>query len=86
MYKKQSSVSHSSTESEIIALDAGLRMDGLPAIDLWDIVQGVQKNWFFLIQNRYFWRKRAKMCKTFLARGILRKMSRYGHVDFLLLS
>ena len=36
MCKKQSSVSHSSTESEIISLDAGLRMDGLPALDLWD--------------------------------------------------
>ena len=37
MCKKQTSVSHSSTESEIISLDAGLRMDGLPAPDLWDI-------------------------------------------------
>ena len=27
-FKKQTSVSHGSTESEIIALDAGLRMDG----------------------------------------------------------
>ena len=34
---KQTSVSHRSTESEIISLDAGLRMDGLPALDLWDI-------------------------------------------------
>ena len=32
--KKQSSVSHSSTESEIISLDAGLRLDGLPALEL----------------------------------------------------
>ena len=32
--KKQTSVSHSSTESEIISLDAGLRMDGLLALDL----------------------------------------------------
>ena len=38
MCKKQTSVSHSSTESEIISLDAGLRMDGLPALDLWDVV------------------------------------------------
>ena len=28
MCKKQTSVSHSSTESEVISLDAGLRMDG----------------------------------------------------------
>ena len=32
-WKKQTSVSHSSTESEIISLDAGLRMDGIPALD-----------------------------------------------------
>ena len=35
MCKKQTSVSHSSKESEIISLDAGLRLDGLPALDLW---------------------------------------------------
>ena len=37
MCKKQTSVSHSSTESEIISLDAGLRRDGIPALDLWDL-------------------------------------------------
>ena len=37
MCKKQTSVSHSSTEAEIIYLDAGLRMDGIPALDLWDL-------------------------------------------------
>ena len=36
--KKQASVSRSSTESEIISLDAGLRMDEIPALDLWDLV------------------------------------------------
>ena len=36
--KKQTSVSHSSTESEIISLDAGLRLDGIPALDLWDLI------------------------------------------------
>ena len=35
MCKKQTSVSHSSTESEIISLDAGLRLDGILALDLW---------------------------------------------------
>ena len=35
MCKKQTSVSHSSTESEIISLDSGLRMDGIHALDLW---------------------------------------------------
>ena len=38
MCKKQTSVSHSSTEAEVISLDAGLRMDGIPALDLWDPV------------------------------------------------
>ena len=37
MCKKQTSVSHSSTESEIISLDAGLRLDGIPALDSWDL-------------------------------------------------
>ena len=36
MSKKQTSVSHSPTEFEIISLDAGLRMDGTPALALWD--------------------------------------------------
>ena len=38
MCKKQTSASRSSIESEIISLDGGLRMDGLPALDLCDIV------------------------------------------------
>ena len=38
MCKKQTSVSHSSTESEIISLDAGLRLDGIPAVDFWDLI------------------------------------------------
>ena len=38
MCKKQTAVSHSSTESEIISLDTGLRLDGLPALELWDLI------------------------------------------------
>ena len=38
---KQTSVSHSSTESDIISLDAGLMLDGIPALDLWDLVVAV---------------------------------------------
>ena len=41
MCKKQTSDSHSSTESEIISLDAGLRLDGLPALELWDFIVSV---------------------------------------------
>ena len=44
MCKKQTSVSHSSTESEIISLDAGLRLDGIPALDLWDLIVSVSGN------------------------------------------
>ena len=44
MCKKQTSVSHSSTESEIISLDAGLRLDGLPALELWDLIVSVLGN------------------------------------------
>ena len=38
MCKKQTVVSHRSTESEIISLDAGLRLDGIPSLDLWDLI------------------------------------------------
>ena len=44
MCKKQTSVSHSSTESEIISLDTGLRLDGLPALELWDLTVSVLGN------------------------------------------
>ena len=38
MCKKQTSFSHSSTESEIISLDAESRMDGKPAFDFWNLI------------------------------------------------
>ena len=38
MCKKQTSGSYSSTESDVISSDAGLRMDGIPALDLGDLV------------------------------------------------
>ena len=41
MCKKQTSLSHGSTESEIISLDAGLTLDGIPALDLWDLIVSV---------------------------------------------
>ena len=41
MCKKETSVSHSSTESEIISLDAGLRLDGITALDLSDLIVAV---------------------------------------------
>ena len=44
MCKKQTAVSHNSTESEIISLDTGLRLDGLPALELWDLIVSVLGN------------------------------------------
>ena len=44
MCKKQIAVSHSSTESEIISLDIGLRLDGLLALELWDLIVPVLGN------------------------------------------
>ena len=44
MCKKQTAVSHSSTESEIISLDTGLRLDGLPALELLDLIVSVLGN------------------------------------------
>ena len=41
MCKKQTSVSHISTESEIISLDSGFRLDGFPVLDLWDLIIAV---------------------------------------------
>ena len=36
--KKQGAISHSTTEAETISLDAGLRLEALPILMLWDIV------------------------------------------------
>ena len=42
--QQQTAVSHSSTESEIISLDTGLRLDGLPALELLDSIVSVLGN------------------------------------------
>ena len=44
MSKKETSVSHSSTKSEIISLDTRLILDGIPALDLWDLIVCVLGN------------------------------------------
>ena len=44
MCKKQTSVSHSSTESEIVSLDAGLSLNGTTALDLRDMIVAVLGN------------------------------------------
>ena len=60
MCKKQTSVSHSSTEVEIISLDTGLRMDGVPALTLWDLVIEV----FRSVPNRTYGPKRESHGET----------------------
>ena len=37
---KQKCVSHSTSESEIVAADSGLRKEGLPALQMWDVLFG----------------------------------------------
>ena len=44
MCKKQTSVSHRSTESQITFLDTGLRLDRLPVQELWDLIVSVLRN------------------------------------------
>ena len=44
MCKKQTSVTHSSTKSAIISLDTRLRLDGITALDLWDLIVAVLGN------------------------------------------
>ena len=44
MCKKQTAVFHSSTESEIIFLDNGLRLDGLSIVELWNLIVSVLGN------------------------------------------
>lgn len=41
MVKKQGAVSHSSSEAEIIALDAAVRMEGIPCLLLWELITDV---------------------------------------------
>ena len=59
MCEKQSSVSHSSAESEIISLDAGLSMDGIPALDLWDLIVAVLHG-YHPPQNNYSYKSEIK--------------------------
>ena len=50
--KKQGAVSHSSTEAKTIARYMGLRMQGLPVLDLWDEVIAVMTRVDRIIHSR----------------------------------
>ena len=41
MCQKQTAFSHNSTESDIISLDIGLRLDGLRVLELWELIVSV---------------------------------------------
>ena len=41
MCQKFTSVSHNSTELEIISLHARLRLDGITALDSWDLIVAI---------------------------------------------
>ena len=78
MCKKQTSVSHSSAESEIISLDAGLRLDGKPALDLWDLIVTVlHRNTH---QND---QERGDPCKSPTRKKIHGKIDDLNNVDFV---
>ena len=78
MCKKQTSVSHRSTESEIISLDAGLRLDGKPALDLWELVVAVLHGNMY--QNDPV---RGDPYKSPTRRKILGKIDVLDNIDFI---
>ena len=51
MCEKQTSVSHRSTESEMISLDTGLRLGGITALDLWDLIVAVLGHTIRVLKN-----------------------------------
>ena len=52
MSKKQTAVSHSSTESEIVAADMAIRTQGIPALIAFDIVADRPVNLDFYEDNQ----------------------------------
>ena len=51
--KKQSCVSHSTPEAEIVAADYALRVEGLPILTLWDKVVSDNSTLKFYILNQF---------------------------------
>ena len=67
MCKKQTSVSHRSVEAEVFSLDAGLRMDGIPALDLWDLVIEVFHSFQTKSTKPEMSETHAETCRQFLS-------------------
>ena len=80
MCKKQTSVPHSSTESEIISLDAGLRLDGILALELRDLIVAVLHGNTY--QNDQV---RRDPCKSPTRKKIHGKIDDPDNVDFIFL-
>ena len=78
MCKKQTSVSHSSTKSEIISLAAGLRLDGIPALDLWDLIVAVPHGNTY--QNNHV---RGDPCESPTRKKIPREIDDLNNVDLI---
>ena len=81
MCRTQTSVSHGSTESEIISLDAGLRLDGKPALDLWDLIIAVLHGNTYR-SNQVRWDPCTNLVRAALHKLQMRKKS-HGMIDDL---
>ena len=46
--RKQTAASHSSPEAEIVAMDTGVKDQGIPALELWKVILGREPEmlWF----------------------------------------
>jgi hypothetical protein len=51
MSKRQTCVSHSTPEAELVAADTGVRREGLPAISLWETLLGKKVKVIFMEDN-----------------------------------
>ena len=75
-------MSHSSTESEVISLDVGLRMDGLSALDLWDVVlESVTFFEEYRVTNQHAAGNRLRTFNTRLKRSGNREVEQLSDVD-----
>ena len=78
MCKKQTSVSDGSTESGIIPLDARLRLDGIPALDSWDLIVTVLHG-----NTNQINQARRNLSTSLTWKSILGKIDDLNNVDFV---
>jgi len=75
--KKQGAVSHSTAEAEVISLDAGIRLEGLPALSLWSLVIDV----FEPIQGRSTRPVQLSVAELLAMRR--KSHDIFGHIDYV---